>query len=247
MEQQIELFLEYMQDQRQAGKNTLESYSRDLRKFRQYMEENGKSDARDMIATNLTGYVLYMERSGLSSATISRSIASIRAFFLFLLRRGIIHMDPSEQLRPPKVEKKVSSQIGSSDIKRLLRTPDLHTSKGIRDLAMLELLYSGGVRVSELIELRPEDVHLELDYICCHTEERERVLSFDRKTHEVLAQYLQEIRPTLSQESGYLFLNSRGGRLSRQGVWKMIRQYASKLNIDEVITPQKIRNAGRKE
>lgn len=241
MEQEIEDFLTYMAENRQASKNTIESYSRDLSKLSTYMKENGKTDAREILPTNLTSYVLYMERTGLSSATISRSIASIRAFFLFLLRRGRIAADPAEQLRPPRIEKKPPTAIPEDVFQRLLMAPDTATLKGARDQTMLCLMSAAGIRVSELIELTLKDVHLEHNYICCHTEERERALSIDHKTRERLHQYIQNIRPELAKEHDYLFTNYRGGKLSRQGVWKMIKQYAAQVGIEQTITPQMLR------
>lgn len=241
MEEDIEAYIAYLRDSRQASRNTVMSYTYDLNRFCAYMKENGKTDVREIISTNLTSYVLYLERIGLSPATISRSVASIRAFFLYLLRRGRIKEDPCEQLRSPRIEKRSRDSLSMKEMDRLLTAPSPDTPKGMRDRAILALIYETGIQIAQLNELGLNDVNLNLDYICCHEEEQDRVIPFGRITHEALDRYIQEARMKLCPDSEKLFSNCRGNPMSRQGVWKLIKQYALAAGIEQEITLPMIR------
>jgi integrase/recombinase XerD len=243
MEYKIQSFETYLIQSKHASQNTIVAYSRDLSKLCAYMKEQGKTSVEDISATNLTSYVLHLERMGLSSATISRTIASIRAFFLYLLRQGIIANDPSEQLKPPKVEKKQPQTLTIKEVDLLLEQPTGDSPKDLRDKAMLELLYATGIRVSELISLRVPDLNLKLDYICCHGEDKERIIPFEQTTHAALEAYLSSGRSHLCQNTEYLFTNCQGNPLSRQGVWKILKQYAAKAGIHKDITPHMLRHS----
>ena len=243
MKREIEAFIEYIQLNKHASKNTTAAYLRDLKKFQAFMAEHGRERVQDVSSTNLTTYVLYLEKEGFSSATISRSIASIRAFFLYLLRTGAIQTDPSEQLKPPRVEKKMPHTLSVKEINCLLEQPDGESPKELRDKAMLELLYATGIRVTELVSLRLEDVNMKLDYICCKDADKERIVPFEKMTHLALENYLQNGYPKMSNKKEYLFTNCRGEKLSRQGVWKIIKQYAAKAGIDKEIAPHTIRHS----
>ena len=168
MGEEIGYFETYLRDVKRSSINTIAAYRRDLVKFEKYMEEQGRTSVDMVTATSLTSYVLYLEKQGMSTATISRSVASIRAFFVFLLRKGRIRQDPSEQLKPPHVEKKIPQILSVAEVELLLEQPSGNSPKELRDKAMLELLYATGIRVSELISLKVQDVNLHMNYICCH-------------------------------------------------------------------------------
>jgi len=157
MREEIEEFETYLRTVKRSSNNTVAAYIRDLEKMKNFMNEQGRQEITDITATNLTTYALYMERQGLSTATISRSIASIRAFFIYLLRKGRIQQDPSEQLKPPKVEKRLPETLTVEEVNLLLAQPAGDSPKEIRDKAMLELLYATGIRVTELVSLMMED------------------------------------------------------------------------------------------
>lgn len=243
MKEEIEHFQDYLSSVKHSSENTVSAYIRDLTKLENFMKEQGKNSVEEITATNLTTYVLYLEKQGLSTATISRSIASIRAFFMYLLRQGRISQDPSERLKPPKVEKKIPETLTIEEVNLLLEQPNGSSVKELRDKAMLELLYATGIRVSELISLKVSDVNLRMNYICCRDGERERIIPFEPVAKEALIRYMEEARDRLCQDSDYLFSNCQGTSMTRQGFWKIIKHYAAKAGIEKDITPHMIRHS----
>ena len=180
-----------------------------------------------------------MEKKKFASSTVSRSVASIRAFFQYLYREGMIDKDVSGELKSPKVEKKTPEILSVEEVDMLLEQPDIRTPKGMRDRAMLELLYATGMRVSELIHLKLEDLNLTLEYVTCSDGDRERSIPFGSVCRKALSRYLDSAREALLQgkESVYLFTNCSGGAMSRQGFWKLLKGYASSAGITGDITP----------
>ena len=243
MRVEIERFENYLSTIKRASKNTVAAYIRDLVKLENFMKEQGKTSIDEVSATNLTTYVLYLERQGLSTATISRSIASIRAFFIYMLRQGRIAQDPSEQLKPPKVEKRVPETLTVEEVNLLLEQPSGNTAKELRDKAMLELLYATGIRVSELISLKVQDVNLKMSYICCRDGEKERIIPFEKSAGMALMNYLETARHTMCRDTDYLFTNCQGAVMTRQGFWKIIKHYATMAGINKDITPHMIRHS----
>lgn len=243
MREEIVAFEDYLRTVKRSSKNTVAAYSRDLTKLENFMKEQGKHSVDEITATNLTTYVLYLERQGLSTATISRNIASVRAFFLYLLRQDRISQDPSEQLKPPRVEKKLPETLTVEEVNLLLEQPGGKTPKELRDKAMLELLYATGMRVSELVALRLQDVNLTMGYICCRDGEKERIIPIETAAETALVQYIKEARPHLCGETDYLFTNCQGGSMTRQGFWKIIKHYAAMAGIEKDITPHMIRHS----
>ena len=243
MREEIEQFQNYLSSVKRSSGNTVAAYIRDLTKFENFMNDQGKHSVDDITATNLTSYVLFLEKQGLSTATISRSIASIRAFFIYLLRQGRISQDPSEQLKPPKVEKKVPETLTVEEVNLLLEQPNGNSPKELRDKAMLELLYATGIRVSELISLKVSDVNLQMSYIRCRDGERERIIPFESIAKEALIRYMENARSSMCQDSEYLFSNCQGSVMTRQGFWKIIKFYAAKAGIEKDITPHMIRHS----
>lgn len=243
MREEIERFENYLSTIKRASKNTVAAYIRDLVKLENFMNEQGKQSLEEITATNLTTYVLYLERQGLSTATISRSIASIRAFFMYMLRQGRIAQDPSEQLKPPKVEKKVPETLTIEEVNLLLEQPSGDSPKELRDKAMLELLYATGIRVSELIALKMTDVNLNLNFICCKVGEKERIIPFETAAKTALVRYIQSARDNMCGNTDYLFTNCQGTPMTRQGFWKIIKHYAAMAGIHKDITPHMIRHS----
>lgn len=166
-----------------------------------YFEERGIYDIREVGELELEGYLSYMERGQFASSTISRNVASIRALFQYLQQEGRIERDPSLELKPPKVEKRMPEILSVDEVDRLLRQPDLNTPKGIRDSAMLELLYATGMRVSELLHLNLEDINLQLGYVVCHDEEKERVIPVGNVCRNAMDKYLKEARRIFVKEN----------------------------------------------
>jgi integrase/recombinase XerD len=243
MEQMIGAYISYLGDVKHSSQNTIQSYRRDLNKMQEYFKENGVSEVDEINSTSLGSYVLYLEKSGMSSATVSRSIACIRSFFIFLLGRGMVKGNPTETLKPPKVEKKSPDTLTVDEVTLLLSQPSGESPKEIRDKAMLELLYATGLRVSELINLRVGDVNLDLEFIEVNDNGRLRSIPIGGQAKDALEIYLKDVRPTMVKSGDYLFANVKGEPMSRQGFWKIIKYYAKKAGIDKDITPHMIRHS----
>jgi integrase/recombinase XerD len=239
----IGAYISYLGDVKHSSQNTIQSYRRDLNKMQEYFKENGVSEVDEINSTSLGSYVLYLEKSGMSSATVSRSIACIRSFFIFLLGRGMVKGNPTETLKPPKVEKKSPDTLTVEEVTLLLSQPSGATPKEIRDKAMLELLYATGLRVSELINLRVGDVNLDLEFIEVNDNGRLRSIPIGGQAKDALEIYLKDVRPTMVKSGDYLFANVKGEPMSRQGFWKIIKYYAKKAGIDKDITPHMIRHS----
>lgn len=244
MEAEINTFMVYLQERRKKSENTAVSYHRDLLKVKGYMEEQGISDVRRITSTHLNSYILYLEKSGFSPSTISRSIASLKAFYHYLYREGMVQEDLSEMLHAPKVERKLPEVLTMQEAVLLLEQPSGDTPKEIRDKAMLELLYATGIRVTELISLKASDVNLQLGYVICRDRDKERVIPFGKEAKKALERYLEGTREQMTkEESEYLFANCSGRPMSRQGFWKLIKHYAEKAGITTAITPHTLRHS----
>ena len=243
MEQEIEKYIEYLTTVKKSSLNTVQSYRRDLIKLNDFLDSNGVKDVKDVNTTLLRSYFLYMEGEKKSSATVSRSIASIRSFFIYLLENGKVQGNPTDGLKPPKVEKKTPETLTIEEVNLLLEQPSGDSPKEIRDKAMLELLYATGLRVSELISLKISDVNLSLNYIECHDRTKSRIIPIENAAKFALNKYITEVRPSMCADSEYLFTNVKGDMMSRQGFWKVLKSYAKKAGIDKDITPHMIRHS----
>ena len=245
MKEEIVRFIEYLHVEKQTSKNTEVSYERDLRKMSQYLKWQEIDSVEAVTATSLNSYVMYLEQNGMKPATISRSIASMKAFFAYLYKNRQIDTDPTENIKAPKIEKKLPSILSTEEMTRLLEQPSGNSAKELRDKAMLELLYATGIRVSELISLKVTDINLQMEYLSCMDAHRERIIPFGKKAKEALKTYLKEGRPKLveDEKSEWLFTNCSGQSMSRQGFWKLIKYYGGKAGIDSEITPHTLRHS----
>lgn len=245
MEREIDSFIIYLHNVKRTSENTEMSYRRDLIKVQHYMEEQGILDVKKISATNLNSYVLYLEKNHFSAATISRNIASLKAFYHFMFREGMVCEDVSERLKAPRIEKKIPEILTTDEVIRLLEQPCGDSPKEIRDKAMLELLYATGIRVTELITLKTSDVNLQMGFIICRDAAKERVIPFGKEAKSALIRYLEGTRATMidDADSGYLFANCSGQPMSRQGFWKLVKSYAKKAGITTDITPHTLRHS----
>ncbi len=245
MEKEIEAFISYLHNVKKKSENTCMSYKRDLYKLENFLEENGVTQVKDISATNLNSYVLYLERNRFAPSTISRNIAAVKAFYHFLLREHMVDEDVSENLKAPKVEKKLPEIMPVADVEKLLSQPEGNTPKILRDKAMLELLYATGIRVSELISLKLADINLKMGFVVCRDNGRERAIPFGSTARNALMDYLEHARDSmvLSDEEEVLFVNCAGEPMSRQGFWKLLKSYAAKAGIPYEITPHTIRHS----
>lgn len=242
---EIDRFIIYLREVKKTSKNTEVSYQRDLMKLAAFLEEQGIQSVDKVTKTSLNSYILYLEKEGRATTTISRTLASMKAFFHFEYSEGKIKKDPAEFIKAPKVEKKAPAILTVEEVNRLLSQPSKETPKELRDRAMLELLYATGIRVSELVHLRECDVNMQVGFITCHDEHRERMIPFGRVARLALAAYLERGRNELlkGQESQWLFTNCSGKPMSRQGFWKIIKYYGDKAGIEADITPHTLRHS----
>lgn len=241
----IQEFVDYLHSVRKMSHNTEVCYERDLKKMALWLENQGVDSLGQITGGNLHSYVLHLEQEQMSAATISRKIASMRAFFQYEEKKHALNGDPSRKLKPPKVEKKTPDLPSADEVKHLLRQPDEKTVKGMRDKAMLGLMYSTGVRVSELISLKLSDLKLDPGYIICKGQERDRIHAFDTETKNALERYLSQARRALlgDAENDTLFLNCSGQPMSRQGFWKVLKGYVSQSELKTDITAHTLRHS----
>lgn len=245
MERDIREFISYLHNTKKTSNNTEVSYQRDLKKMSTYLSGKGIKDITEVSELDLQGYISEMERKDFASSTISRSVASIRALFQYLFKEGKIKNDPSDALKPPKVEKKAPEILSVEDVDKLLRQPDTVTPKGIRDTAMLELLYATGMRVSELLHLCTDDINLDFGYVSCHDNGKERIIPIGNVSRKALVQYMESARPVFVRDDKEkaLFTNCSGKAMSRQGFWKVLKGYADEAGIQGDITPHTLRHS----
>lgn len=245
MNSALQDFLIYLKDVKNASGNTIASYQQDLKRLFGYLEKQNVTDTQKISETILNSYILNMEREGRSPATVSRHLASIKAFILYLIKRGILHEDPTERMHNPKVEKKAPVALTLDEIKRLFEEPDVSSYKGIRDKAMLELLYATGIRVSELVSLQISDVNIKNKYVTIRNIKNERVIPFGSMAKQALETYLLQARDKFvdKAESDMLFTNLNGEKMSRQGFWKIMKSYGKEAGITKEITPQILRHS----
>ncbi len=241
----IDDFSDYLKTVKNSSESTVTSYCRDLRNFQTYIKKSGGNEIEKTNRTNIISYIYSLQKNKRASSTVSRNIASLRAYFSYLMSKGIITENPALGLETPHVEKKVPEILSLSNIELLINQPDTSGVKGIRDKAMLEVSYATGMRVTELINIMVEDVNLDLEYIVCGSKEKSRVIPLGSKAVEALKTYMTKSRKQLVGDSGEnaLFVNCSGSAMTRQGFWKIIKSYAKKANIKGDITPHTLRHS----
>lgn len=245
MEKEITAFISYLHDIKKTSDNTEMSYRRDLEKMYHFMLQKGISGVTAITAEDLASYVKYLEDNHFAAATISRNVASIKAFYHFLMQEGIVSKDAAEKLKSPKIEKKMPGILSPDEVVRLLEQPSGNSPKEIRDKAMLELLYATGIRVTELITLKMADLNMKMGVLICKDSNKERLIPFGNAAKSALERYLKDARDTMMEDksSEILFANCSGKPMSRQGFWKLIKYYANKADIKADITPQTLRHS----
>ena len=245
MEQRIDAFIAYMHNVKKTSTNTELSYKRDLNKLNHYLRGKGILDVNKVSASDVQGFVTYMEKENFAAATVSRTIASMKAFWQYLVNENVVKEDVTVALKAPKIEKRVPEILSEKDITKLLEQPSGDNPKQIRDKAMLELLYATGIRVTELISLKTTDVNLTMGFIVCRDAHKERVIPFGTKAKQALIHYINGTRDVMveNKESDVLFANCSGEQMSRQGFWKIIKYYAKKAGIVADITPHTLRHS----
>lgn len=245
METIIDEFCNYRREKKQVSENTLLAYRSDLQRLVSYMRENGIPSFAQVTETQLNSFILLAERRGLKAASVVRLVSSIHTFFDYLAKRGYIKEDPAERLKAPKAEQAVQEIISVEELERLFDMPDLSGPKGMRDRAMLEVLYATGIRLNSLLKLTMSQLQLQYRLLCIWEQGEERVLPLGKTACERLEAYLKEARPVLAvpdSDPELVFYNRAGGMMTRQGFFKRITMYAEKAGLPN-ITPRVLRNS----
>ena len=231
MEKQIKQFLDFLQNEKRVSLNTLQSYSRDIHQFENYLSQNRINYVK-VDNKKIHEYLKHLQDLNKKTSTISRSLASIRSFYQYLIRVKKIKYDPTENIQSPKVEK-------------LLSQPKDVDLKGTRDKAMLEVAYATGMRVTEIISLNVEDVNLEEGFITCKSASKQRSIPLGSISIAALREYIRDARPIMIKDENEtaLFVNVNGKRLTRQGFWKIVKFYKEQAHITKDITPHILRHS----
>ena len=250
MEAYLEEFMGYLTEEQGKAKNTREAYRRDLLEFQRRLAEKEIIGLEKATNTDVVGYLLDLKNTGKSAATVNRKVASLRAFYRFMVEKGYVKENPTFRIKSPKIERKELEYLTVEEMDKLLSLPD-GSLRGVRDRAILEVLYATGIRVSEITEANLEDINLRMGFVTCKGEHgKARIVPMGRPAKAALEEYVYDARPKLlrkDQEKGKeeraLFVNYAGDRITRQGLWKIIKEYAKKAGIESNITPQTLRNS----
>ncbi|MDI3257302.1 MAG: site-specific tyrosine recombinase XerD [Kyrpidia sp.] len=246
MKTMIERFIRYLAIEKGLAPSTLGSYQSDLVRYADFLEHSGCRDWPDSSRRHIVAYLAHLQKLGRAPATVSRHLASMRSFYQFLEREGLMEANPTGQLDSPKADKRLPRVLNVDEVERLLAAPEGRTPMGLRDRAMLELLYATGIRVSELVFLDVADVNLNMGYVKCYGKgSKERIVPLGSAALDAAHRYLTHGRPRLLKngDPGALFLNHQGRRLTRQGFWKILKKHARTAGIQKVITPHTLRHS----
>ena len=244
MEKQINLFLEFIQNDKKLSDNTLQSYKRDINQYEKYINEK-QIDYLKADEKTIKEYLEYLQEVGKKASTVSRSLASTRSFYQYLVRTKVILQDPTSGIQAPKIEKRIPSILTAKEVELLLDQPQNVDLKGIRDKAMLEFAYATGMRVTEIISLNIQDVNLKESYVVCKSGARQRNIPLGTLSMKALKEYMEDARPYMIKDENVeaLFVNVNGKRLTRQGFWKIVKYYKEQAHITKEITPHVLRHS----
>lgn len=241
----VKEYTSFMTDIRHKSLNTVESYKRDVTQYISYLDGTGVTDISSTTKTTVLSYLLYLQKEGRASSTVSRTLASLRSYYLFMMQNGVVNSNPTSNLEAPHVEKKIPKILSGEEVELLLEQPKNCDNKGIRDKAMLELLYATGIRVSELINLDVSDVNVPMSFVRCKGGKKERIIPMGHQAKDALENYINNVRKYMVKDENEtaLFVNCSGARLSRQGFWKLIKYYQHIAGIETDITPHTLRHS----
>lgn len=238
-------FEEYLKNQKKVSDNTLLSYMRDVNRFQSYISLNCGRELLRVSGEDIEEYVQSLRQDGRSAATVSRTVASVKCLYEQLVCEGRIAINPARKVELEKQPRKLPEILSSKEVELFLAQPDPSDMKGIRDRAMLELLYATGIRVTELIELDVDDINLSAGIIHCRGRNKERVIPMYTMAVKALSDYIQKVRMSMisDDDEDALFVNMSGERMSRQGFWKIVKAYQKKAGISKEITPHTLRHS----
>lgn len=245
MESFIDAFLDYLRLERGLANNTIDAYNRDLRKYIDFLKKRGVTRPDKIERKDINDF-LFQLRTKISPVSIARYLSSIKSFHRFLLREKISDYDPSELIDSPRLWKKIPDTLSFEEVSRLLKAPNTKYLHGIRDKAILELMYATGLRVSEVASLKVIDLNMEVGFLRCRGKgSKERIVPLGKTAAKFIEKYLSMVRPRLSKNKDipFLFLAQGGRRLSRQSIWKMIKKMVVKAKIKKNVTPHTLRHS----
>ncbi len=257
----LDRYTEYLKNTKRMAENSYNAYRRDVSEFQKHLENSGVKRPEDITNTDVVSYILSLRKSGRAPSTVNRKIASLRSYCSFLCEEGILSDNPAREVRVPHMEQKELEYLTVEEVERILSAPD-QSVKGIRDRSILEIMYGTGIRVTEIAGLCMEDVNFRIGFITCSGEYgKARIIPLGRPCRKALERYVDEARPKLIEsyrkrqrafqadhaavetDPQYLFMNYHGQKLTRQGLWKIVRTYADKAGIQGKLTPQILRNS----
>lgn len=245
MKDHIDNFIYFLEVERGVSRNTVQSYTRDLEKFSEYAKKIRK-DLPNITREDITSFLMYLKDVELSPSSIARNLAALKTFWKFLVSEQITRENVASVVETPKTWKKIPDVLNREEVLKLLETPPNKGWMGIRDRAILELMYASGLRVSEVVELKKVSVNLESGFVKCTGKGgKERIVPLGKAAGKALSRYLNVVRDKLSKKTAddHLFLSKLGRKISRQSLWKMIQKYTQKAGIKKHITPHTLRHS----
>lgn len=246
MNKQVEEFLSYLATEKGLAENTISSYHRDLNKYVSYLEKNKVESFNETKRKDITNFMLDLKDKGLNSNSIARALVAVKVLHRFLANEGYLKDDVTNVISLPKLWKRLPEVLNLDEVDRLLRAPNLRLRLGIRDKAFLELIYATGMRVSEVVNLKLNDLNLDMGFVkCIGKGQKERIVPLGTFAQKALFRYIEKARPKFLKtgEEPHLFLSRLGKKISRQTFWKTIRVYAKKTKIKKTITPHTLRHS----
>ena len=246
MKELVESFLNYLSVERGLSSNTLSAYRNDLIKFVGFLEKKNLNSPSRLSRDDINSYTWQLKEKGLSSTSLSRNLVAIKVFFRFLAREKIINSDPTEMMESPKLWKKLPEALSLGDVEALLNAPNIKNPQGLRDRAILEVMYATGMRVSEVVNLNLQDLNNEAGFVrCIGKGQKERIIPVGKRAIHFADSYVRQIRPKIlkGKTSSALFVSRLGKKLSRQSLWKIIKKYAKIAKIKKPIRPHILRHS----
>ena len=238
-------FEKFLIREKQASDNTVNAYMKDLEHFEDFVVSRGIDRITDVSNSDIVAYLMELKKQGRSKSTVNRRLTSIRTFYKFLLREGKVRENPAEDIKSPRIEKKDIEFLSIDDVNKLMTLPD-ESIKGIRDRAILELMYATGIRASELIDMKLDDLNMRMGFVKCTGEHsKARIIPIGRPARHALEDYVYDARPVLLKNSTNekLFVNYAGESMTRQGLWKILKEYGEEAGLKIRLTPQVLRNS----
>lgn len=243
----MEAFIEYLKNNRKKASNTLIAYTRDLNAFKEFLEERNGRGLNDCKDSDAAAYIMELNKQARSKATINRKISSLRTFYDYQVNVGEVQVNPFNRIKSAKNDTRQMEFLTYDEIEKLLSLPD-DSPKGIRDKALFEFMYGTGARVTEVVRLKFTELNLKMNFVTCKDNDGEsRIVPIGSYAHSALDRYMREafdvIKGDKKGPEDYVFINFRGKPLTRQGIWKILKEYGKRIGIEDKMTPQILRNS----